>query len=162
MSLTVDRRTTCCFTGHRPEKLSISMGQAKAELRGEVEKAAEAGYDTFLTGMARGIDLWAAEMVIEFRETHPGIKLVCILPYAEVSNAWGPRWREVFDRVLDRADGMEIVSGKYHRGVFHERNRFMVDHSSRLIAVYNGTPGGACSTVQYARKQGLFMRLIPG
>ena len=41
------------------------------------------------------------------------------------------------------------------------RNRYMVDRSSRLIAVYNGVPkGGTFQTLAYAMKKGLTIHTI--
>ena len=37
----------------------------------------------------------------------------------------------------------------------HQRNRYMVDRSSLLIAAYDGTAGGTRYTVEYARSRGL-------
>lgn len=31
-----------------------------------------------------------------------------------------------------------------------QRNRYMVDHSSMLVACYNGQPGGTWNTIKYA------------
>jgi uncharacterized phage-like protein YoqJ len=36
-----------------------------------------------------------------------------------------------------------------------KRNRYMVDHSSVLIAVFDGVLGGTMQTINYARKKGL-------
>lgn len=44
---------------------------------------------------------------------------------------------------------------KYCKQAFHIRNRYMVDHSSRLICYYDGQLGGTDYTVNYARKKGL-------
>ena len=38
---------------------------------------------------------------------------------------------------------------------FQQRNEWMVDHSSRLIAIYNGTPGGTRNTIEYAKQKKL-------
>ena len=35
------------------------------------------------------------------------------------------------------------------------RNRYMVDRSSLLIAVYDGTPSGTAATVRRAEQQGI-------
>ena len=35
------------------------------------------------------------------------------------------------------------------------RNRYMVDHASRLIAVFDGQEGGTRRTVEYALRSGL-------
>ena len=46
----------CCFTGHRPEKLSRSEKEIKETLRSEINLAVQAGFTVFITGMARGVD----------------------------------------------------------------------------------------------------------
>ena len=40
------------------------------------------------------------------------------------------------------------------------RNKWMVDHSSLVLAVSNGEKGGTRNTIDYARKQGIEVRLI--
>ena len=57
-----------CFTGHRPEKLRIPEEEVKQFLTTEIQKAINEGYITFLSGMARGIDIWAAEIVLDFKK----------------------------------------------------------------------------------------------
>ena len=42
------------------------------------------------------------------------------------------------------------------------RNRYMVDHSARIIAVYNGVPrGGTDQTLLYAMRRGLGTHILP-
>ena len=55
------RDISCCFTGHRPEKLpwvedeqAPSCLEIKDKLAASVVRAYEAGYRHFLCGMARG------------------------------------------------------------------------------------------------------------
>lgn len=47
----------CCFTGHRPEKLDMSEKTVKKLLESAINQAVEGGFYTFITGMARGIDM---------------------------------------------------------------------------------------------------------
>ncbi len=47
----------------------------------------------------------------------------------------------------------------YRSGIYHQRNRLMVDNSSLVIAYSDGT-GGSQYTVNYARKQGLGVKNI--
>ena len=46
----------CCFTGHRPEKLSGSEQYIKKELEAAIRQAIRDGFVTFISGMARGVD----------------------------------------------------------------------------------------------------------
>ncbi len=41
-----------------------------------------------------------------------------------------------------------------------ERNRYMVNRSSLLIALFDGLPGGTKKTIEYANQQGLEIRII--
>ena len=75
-----ERAVSCCFTGHRPEKLGFSEWQIKAALEKEIRAAASVGYTVFISGMARGVDLWAAELVLGLREKGEALRLICALP----------------------------------------------------------------------------------
>ena len=41
------------------------------------------------------------------------------------------------------------------------RDRYMVDHSSLLIAAFDGTPGGTQYTMQYAMSRGVSIVDLP-
>lgn len=61
------RQHRCCFTGHRPEKLNISEEQLCVRLGLEIDRAIEDGFTTFISGMAKGVDICAAELVLKRR-----------------------------------------------------------------------------------------------
>ena len=48
-----------------------------------------------------------------------------------------------------------MVQHHYDRGCMQRRNRYMVDRSGLLIAVYDGQPGGTMQTIAYAMKRQL-------
>lgn len=63
--------------------------------------------------------------------------------------------RERYSSILEQADEVVYVNREYREGCMLERNRYMVDHSSVLLAVYNGEwRGGTAMTVRYAKKMG--------
>ena len=70
------RNKTCCFTGHRPEKLSVNTEFVKEQLKKAIKGAIADGYKIFISGMARGVDIWAAELVLEERNKNNCIKNV--------------------------------------------------------------------------------------
>ena len=152
----------CCFTGHRPEKLSSSEREIRRALAREVAQAVADGYRGFITGMARGVDLWAAQTVLALREDRPDIGLICALPYEGFERRWSWDWQEAYRQVLAEADHIQICSPQFSYGAFQARNRWMVDRSGRLIAVYNGAAGGTANTVAYAQQRGCEIRWIPG
>ncbi len=75
------RKHRCCFTGHRPEKLMYSENQIKPLLEKAIDNAISDGYVTFITGMARGTDIWVAEIVIERKKYNENLHLICAIPH---------------------------------------------------------------------------------
>lgn len=150
----------CCFTGHRPEKLKMDEPAVIAALEAEIEAAAADGVTAFISGMARGVDLWAARLILDLRRTSPRIKLLCAVPYAGFEESWSPKWRQLYRQVLAEADYQKIFYPAYTPQAFQERNRWMVDHCARVIAVYHGGRGGTYNTIAYARAQNKLIRII--
>jgi len=103
--------------------------------------------------MARGVDIAAAEIALRLRDEHPALRLICALPHEDFEKRWSASWQERFRIVLRGADLVRLISKDYSSGAYQIRNVWMVDHSARVIAVYNGTPGGTRNTIEYARQQ---------
>lgn len=146
------RLLRCCFTGHRPEKITLPENLIILKLKKSISKAIQDGYTTFITGMARGVDIWAAEVVIEFRNSGIPIKLICACPFKGFELNWSKEWQSRYNAILKESDLVRYVNDKYSKACFQIRNEWMVNHSSRVIAVYNGETGGTRNTILYARK----------
>lgn len=145
-----------CFTGHRPGKLQASEAAVKAALKAEIENAYLDGFRTFITGMAQGVDICAGELVIEFRESHDDVHLICALPFPGFDASWSFEWKERYQALLQAADLTCTISEEFSRAAYQIRNEWMVDHAARVIAVYNGDPKcGTKNTIVYAHMQGV-------
>ena len=155
-----NRDITCCFTGHRPQKLHQNEQDVLTGLEKAVNTAYEDGYRYFITGMAMGVDIWAGEAVVRLKEEHADVRLIAAVPYPGQDKNFPHEWKKKYAELMASCDQAEIISEVYRKGVFHARDRWMVDHSSRIIAVYNGEPGGTALTIAYAKKEGLELRGI--
>lgn len=149
------RLKRCCFTGHRPGKLKQSEASIKQSLSAAIDQAITRGYTTFITGMAQGTDIWAAEIVLERRSANSKLRLICALPHPNFEKGWTLEWQERFNAVLGSADLQRTISPGFSIPSYQRRNVWMVDHSSLLIAVFNGEPGGTLNTIRYAQKNQL-------
>ena len=56
---------------------------------------------------------------------------------------------------MKKADLKQFICEKYSKACFQIRNEWMVNHSARVIAVYNGEAGGTRNTIVYANKHGV-------
>ena len=150
-----DREHTCAFTGHRPERLDLPEAEIIAWLEKEIRKAVEDGYTQFITGMQRGVDLWAAEAVLKVRSEGKSIRLVKACAFKGMETQWDRAWQTKYRHILFAGNETYYISERPGRSAFFQRNNWMVDHASRLIAVYTGAPGGTKETIKYAKAQGL-------
>lgn len=108
------------------------------------------------------VDLWAGEVVLRFRsEGHP-IQLICACPYPGFEKSWSAAWQMRYNAVIGAADSVRFICPKYSRGCFQIRNEWMVNHSSRVIAVFNGQSSGTKNTIDYANRKGVPVIQIEG
>ena len=142
-----------CFTGHRPEKLNMNEQEVKNKLHEAIRKAIDDGFTTFISGMARGVDMWAAEIVLEEREENENIKLICASPYQGFEKMWSRDERYRYNDILESADLVKYICEHYSKQCFQIRNVWMVDHSARVIAAYNSESGGTRNTIRYAKSK---------
>lgn len=165
--MTYSREKTVCFTGHRPEKLpgygeieNQVLRVIKSMLYFQIYQAAENGYKYFVSGLARGVDLWAAEYVYDIKNRFPDIKLIGVKPFASHGESFRGEDLWSFSNILAKADEIVCVSEEYSRDCYKIRNQYMVDRSSRLIAVVDDFKSGTGQTINYARKKGLEINII--
>ncbi len=145
----------CCFTGHRPEKLSESPDEIKAWLETQIDKAIADGYSTFISGCAMGVDIWAGQIVVRKKKEHPTIHLIAATPWPGFASRWNDYWQKQYMDLLKDSDLVKNICDHYHDAVFRQRNEWMVNHSNRVIAYYNGSAGGTRNTIDYALENGI-------
>ncbi|MBQ6927678.1 MAG: DUF1273 family protein [Oscillospiraceae bacterium] len=159
MSATADRERSCCFTGHRPQKLPWGANEAdprctalKLELEARLAGIYELGYRHFLCGMAIGCDMYFAEAVLKLREEHPDVTLEAAIPCGDQPARWSQGQRRRYNELVDRADKVTVLQIDYSPDCMMRRNRYMVDRSSLLLACCDGRPGGTMNTILYAER----------
>ena len=145
----------CCFTGHRPEKLILSEAEIKSLLEKAIDTAVQNGFTTFISGMAPGVDIWAAETVLAKKKSNNTIRLICAVPYPDFGVKRSFAEMQRYDRIIENSDYIKYVSTHYFPGCYQVRNEYMVDRSSLVIALFNGQNSGTKNTVDYASSKGI-------
>ena len=151
----------CCFTGHRPEHLPWRTNELderciklKEVLSSAIDQCLEDGCREFFCGMARGTDTYAAEILLEKKKKYEDLIIHAALPCPDQHDGWCEKDRLRYETILNQCDTKTLVSPFYTDTCMLARNRFMVDNSDRVIAVWSGYfRGGTAYTVRYAKKQ---------
>ena len=145
---------TAAFTGHRWYDSSRKHSVRK-KIEECVREAYRNGITNFISGMAIGFDLLAAEVVLSLRHECPSITLTAVLPFREQASRFNELNKCRYYKCLSQADDIVILSNDYTAKCYLERDRFMVEHSSLLIACYDGrNRGGTFWTVNFAARTG--------
>ena len=121
------REKTCCFTGHRSAKLPWGANENDPRCLRLKPDLPD-----------------AVEALYE-----------AAVPCPEQDLRWSAGSTERYDRLLSECDKLTVVSPRYSPECMMRRNRYMVDRSGVVIAVFNGSRGGTFNTLRYAVRCGL-------
>ena len=158
---------TCAFTGHRPKGLGYpeSDGRCaalKEKLRSLILKLIEEeGVTHFISGMAQGVDMYAAEIVLELKERYPQITLECAIPYERQAVRWPEALRNRYFSIAERCDKETMLQTHYTQDCLRNRNRYMVEHADMVLAVCNmRRHSGTRQTVWFAQNRRKLVWLV--
>ncbi len=136
-----------CGTGHRPAKL----GGYSLAASDRVQQACIAGLITLspslvITGGALGFDQCLAYACVD-----ASIPFDVYVPCRGQSSVWPAASVAAYDRLLGLARRVVLVTdAPYTPAAMDARNRAMVDASSHVLTIWDGTPGGTANCIRYA------------
>jgi uncharacterized phage-like protein YoqJ len=138
------------FTGHRPDKLGGYKVPNDTYIRvcQKIDTTLkEFKPEKVITGMALGIDQWAASIAHKLH-----IPFLAAIPFEGQENAWPESSRKIY-RILRKLATEEVIvsQGGYSADKMQVRNIWMVDNCDKLIAVWDGTKGGTGNCIEYAK-----------
>lgn len=172
-----DIKKTVCISGHREKSISpynanpVYMNMTVAAVRlyiaRYIDMAAEHGYVNFISGLATGADLWAAEYIVRKRRNNSELRLIGAMPYLRHAERFSPEDKKLLAYVEHNADFLVTVDpdpdivysktpGRGSADLYRNRNYYMVDNSSAVIAFLNSGESfsGTSQTVNYAYRCG--------
>jgi uncharacterized phage-like protein YoqJ len=150
---------TACFTGHRPNKLKGYNPDDNKELLWEIHNAIvylieNKKVTTFINGLALGVDMWSAKIVLKLKEKYPHIKLISAIPCRNHSSKWNLESRLMWEEICEKSDEVVLVTDEdYKPYLMQVRNEWMVSKSDYVVAVWDGSGGGTANCVKSAEKQ---------
>lgn len=147
-------------TGHRPPRLIGSWDPVKLEKLNTALVALAVSWmeprlgqiEYIISGMAQGWDLALVNAALALN-----IPFVAAVPFEGQETKWPREHQEAFRDLLKRAMRVEIICpGPYANWKFLKRDEWMVDNSTRLLSLYDGSPnGGTAHTYAYAESKGM-------
>ena len=155
---------SCAFTGHRPERFFFKQNEKhplcekiKAALFEQSTALYDKGVKRFYIGGAQGVDIWAGEVIIKMKKLpeYQDIELICVIPFEGHDSDWDEGIYDRFLKICSVCNEIKIISPSVDPKAFIKRNKYMVDNSDYVIAVYDKKRklrSGTGQTVNYAKK----------
>lgn len=133
----------------------------KRRVKAAIQSLYEQGYRHFISGGALGMDMFAAEAVVESRAVHPDMILEMVSPFDDQAAKWSPELRARHDRLFEQADVTTATGHAYMKTALFRRNHYLIDNAYLLLAAYDGRPGGTAMTCELAWQYDVPVLTIP-
>ncbi len=148
---TTENVKTCAFTGHRFAPKNAKVFYA---LHAAISEAIlERGVTRFLSGMACGFDMMAAEAVLSFQKVYPAVQLVCVIPHRAQDRYFSAADKARYRAIMEKAQQVVYTGEEYTPWCMHIRDDYLVDHADEVICYLVQNKGGTFYTVSRARKR---------
>ncbi len=144
---------TVGFTGHRSLSPEETLQAAEA-LHNTVDLLISMGATDFYAGGALGFDTLAARAVLAAKNAGADVHLHLLLPFPGQDRRWGRDDKAMYRSILESADSCEYFCEKYLPGVYHLRDRAIVERSETIVAFLSRKSGGTAYTVALADSLG--------
>lgn len=141
---------SCAFTGHR----KLSSNFSKKALKEAISAVLKEGCKVFYCGMAYGFDLAACKVLLEFKRIYD-FKIVACIPFAEQAKDYSLSDKSLYGQMCLACDERVVLHQAFVKGCMFERDRYMVDRASVLIAYLVEKESGTGYTVRYAEEKGI-------
>lgn len=156
----------CTITGHRPTRFKFKYKEdyslckkIKRSLSAVLCAMYEQGVRRFYVGGALGVDMWAGEAIIAMMQQpqYGDIELYCVLPFLGYDQRWDDKSKHRMARIRAASTEIMYACEQETPDAYKQRNYYMVEHSSLLLAIYDqnrNIRSGTGQTVNYALKCG--------
>lgn len=81
--------------------------------------------------------------------------LICAVPHPGFVRRKSAREAKRYSSIIRHADRIPTICSRYSSACYRRRNKFMVDMSGLVIAVWSGVPSGTKNTINYAAQKGV-------
>lgn len=110
-----------------------------------------------ISGFAEGVDLIAANIVIKEKMRNKDLFLEAAIPHSGRLKTKDNDFQELFKKCNEKT----IIQDEYTADCFSKKNKYMVNKSDLLIAVWDERKaGGTYQTIKYAEQQEKEIKII--
>lgn len=155
-------KKACVITGYKPHELGIfsvnhpSIEILKYSLRNKIVQSMDEGIEWFVISGQTGIELWAADVILDLKKEGYPAKLAVLIPFLNQEEKYPDPVKTDYHRIMEEADFSDAISKKNYENPaqFRQKNVFLVSNSSGCLIVYDEeSPGSPQYFLSVARQK---------
>lgn len=155
------KMTRLLITGYKPHELGIfdqkhpGIAIIKKAIAHQLHLLLEQGLEWVIVSGQLGVEMWAAEVVLELKTSHPELKLAVITPFLEQEKNWNDEKKEQYDTIRGNADYVVSLTKRPYEAPwqFVEKDRFLLRNSDALLLVYDEENEGSPKYIKRAAEK---------
>lgn len=133
------------ITGYKPQELGIfknnhpGVPYIKKAIENRLIPLIEDGLKWVIITGQLGVELWAAEMVIELKKEYPELKLMVLTPFLNQEKNWKEETQIYYNSVVSKADFINSITKTEYIAPwqFSLKNKFVLDNTEATILLYD-------------------------
>ncbi|MGM7721975.1 DUF1273 domain-containing protein [Metabacillus sp. Hm71] len=139
------------ISGYKSFELGIFKNddQAVQYIKKAIEKSLiglfEEGLEWVIISGQLGVELWAAEVVLDLQLEYPDVKLAVLTPFLNQESGWSEANREYYEFILSQADLVDSITKREYDSPtqLKLKNEFLIKKSEGLLLVYDEEKQGS-------------------
>jgi uncharacterized phage-like protein YoqJ len=139
------------ITGYKPHELGIFKKDHEAAqfikkaIIKELIPMIEEGLEWVIISGQLGVELWAAEVVLDLQLHLPDLKLAVLTPFYGQEESWSEANKEWYESILAGADFVESISHKPYENPkqFYMKNQVLLHKTDAAIIMYDPEKEGS-------------------
>lgn len=146
---------TCCILSHKPNELPYSSDETCPQyklLKNAIKNKAtelieQHGYAHFICGLNLGIDMSAAEIILELQANHPGITLECALACGTQQQEWNNVQQSRYYHILEQSSKVTLLQFMYTEDCLQKQRNYLVSNSDCIMVILDSFSGETADVI---------------
>ncbi|TGB04570.1 SLOG family protein [Halobacillus salinus] len=142
---------TIVITGYKPIEMGIfkpddpKIEFVKETIKRRIAGLLDGGLEWVLVSGQMGVEMWAAQVVLDLRENGYDIKLGVIPPFQDQEKRWPEDLQMMYEELTMTADFFKPVFNKEYEGPyqFKAKDQFLVEHSDGCLVLFDEETDGS-------------------
>ncbi|WP_100408060.1 DUF1273 domain-containing protein [Bacillus solitudinis] len=153
---------TIAITGYKAHELGIfdqkhqGIRFIKKALEQRIRELVDDGIEWFIISGQLGVELWAAEVVIDLKKEYPHIQLAVLTPFLNQEERWQETTKLFYTEIINQADFVDSITKRPYENPTQLRlkNEFIISKADGLLILFDeDKPGSPLYYLDIAKKK---------